>query len=56
VTRPDERIGPEVFREVVPRLPAAVLEVDGPDDSVVGLGVSGVVLCGLNISVGLVTT
>jgi hypothetical protein len=53
VTRPDERIGPEVFREV-PR-PPAVLEVDGPD-SVVGLGVSGVVLSGLNISVGLVTT
>ena len=54
MTRPDERIGPEVFR-VVPRLPP-VLEVDGPDDSVVGLGVSGVVLCDLNISVGLVTT
>ena len=50
--RPDERIGPEVFREV-PRLPV-VLEVDGPDP-VVGLGVSGVVLCGLNTSVGLVT-
>ena len=52
MTRLDERIGPEVFR-AVPRLPEG-LEVDGPD-SVVGLGVSGEVLCGLNKSVGLVT-
>jgi hypothetical protein len=52
VTRPDERTGPEVFREV-PRLPEG-LDVDGPD-SVVELGVIGVVLCGLNKSEGLVT-
>ena len=52
MTRFDERIAPEVFR--VPRLPA-VLEVDGPA-SVVAIGVIGVVLCGLNKSVGLVTT
>ena len=47
-TGPDERIGPEVFREV--SRPLAVLEVDRPD-SVVGLGISD---AGGEISVGLV--
>jgi len=52
VTRPEERIGPEDFREVL--RPPAVLEVDGPG-SVAELGVGGAVLCGRKVSVGLMT-
>ena len=52
MTRPEERIGPEVFREV--SFPPAVLEVDGPD-SADELGVNGAVLWGRKGSVGLVT-
>lgn len=52
MTRPDERIGPEVFRGA--SRPPAVLEVDGPDSDG-RLGVSGAVLCGGKVSVELVT-